>query len=245
MRVAVVAVLLLAAIATPAHAGSDDEERARGHYEIALGLYRLGDYQGALKEFAAGYELARKPGFLLNLGQTYRKLGELREARDMYRQFLAEVRHDDPSRPEAQKVLAEIEDAIRTQPPPAEPPAAPPPSTPPAPSEAPPPVAAVVAPAPSTAVTASAPRPRHRRGLRIAGVVVGVLGLGLVGGGIGTAVAADSAARDLNALDRAGGAYDPSKASAYSLDRALSTGFFASGAALAACGAILLVVSTR
>src|SRR6185312_11895333 len=78
MRVAVVAILLSAAIATPARAaGSDDEERARGHYEIGLGLYRLGDYRGALEEFAAGYELARKPGFLLNLGQTYRKLGEL------------------------------------------------------------------------------------------------------------------------------------------------------------------------
>src|SRR5437763_8247822 len=117
MRVAVV-LSLCAALAAPARAGGgDDEERARGHYEIGLGLYRLGDYHGALKEFAAGYELAHKPGFLLNLGQTYRKLGELREARDLYRQFLAEVRGDDPARAQAQKVLAGIEEAIRTQPP--------------------------------------------------------------------------------------------------------------------------------
>jgi tetratricopeptide (TPR) repeat protein len=84
MRVAV-ALLLSAALAAPARAGIDDDQRARGHFEIGLGLYRLGDYPAALKEFAAGYELAHKPGFLLNLGQTYRKLGELREARDMYR----------------------------------------------------------------------------------------------------------------------------------------------------------------
>src|SRR3954454_20662822 len=106
MRVAVVLSLCTAlALASTAYGAGDDEERARGHYEIGLGLYRLGDYRGALKEFGAGYELAHKPGFLLNLGQTYRKLGELREARDMYRQFLAEVRSDDPARAQAQKVL--------------------------------------------------------------------------------------------------------------------------------------------
>jgi tetratricopeptide (TPR) repeat protein len=244
MRIAVVAILLSAAIATPARAaGSDDEERARGHYEIGLGLYRLGDYRGALKEFAAGYELARKPGFLLNLGQTYRKLGELPKARDLYRQFLAESRRDDPARPEAETVLAELEAAIRAQPPPEPPPPPPPTATPP--SAAAPPVAPVVVPPPAPSVVASAPRHPHRRGLRIAGVVVGVVGLGLVGGGVGETFAADGAARDLNALDRTGGAWDPSKASAYSLDRALSTGFFAAGAALATGGAILLIVSAR
>src|SRR2546430_3921986 len=102
MRVAVV-LSLCAALSAPARAGGDDEERARGHYEIGLGLYRLGDYHGALKEFAAGYELAHKPGFLLNLGQTYRKLGELREARDLHRQLPAEVRGDDPAPTPAHK----------------------------------------------------------------------------------------------------------------------------------------------
>jgi tetratricopeptide (TPR) repeat protein len=245
MRVAV-ALLLVAAIAAPAHAGVDDEERARGHYEIGLGLYRLGDYHGALKEFAAGYELAHKPGFLLNLGQTYRKLGELREARDMYRQFLAEVRADDPARPQAQKVLAEIEDAIRAQPaqaapPPVAPSGVAPPIAEPPPTVAPSPVAA----APAPTVTTSAPPHRPRRGLRIAGIVVGVAGLGLIGGGIGTAVAADGVARDLNALDRSGGAFDPAKDRAYTLDRGLSAGFFAAGAVCAASGAVMLIVSGR
>ncbi|MGZ3442413.1 MAG: tetratricopeptide repeat protein [Polyangia bacterium] len=257
MRVAVV-VSLCAALAAPARAGGDDEERARGHYEIGLGLYRLGDYHGALKEFAAGYELAHKPGFLLNLGQTYRKLGELREARDLYRQFLVEVRADDPARAQAQKVLAEIEEAIRTRPPPrAAPPPTPAPSpvapatasdlpptaatspTPPPPVEPPPP--AVVAPS----LAASAPPQRPRNALRIAGITVGVVGLGLVGGGVGTAVAADGVARDLSTLDHAGGVFDPAKDHEYTVDRTLSAVFFASGAALAATGAVLLIVSGR
>jgi tetratricopeptide (TPR) repeat protein len=253
MRVAV-ALLLSAALATPARAGVDDEERARGHYEIGLGLYRLGDYRGALKEFGAGYELARKPGFLLNLGQTYRKLGELREARDMYRQFLAEVRSDDPARPEARKVLVELEEAIRAQAPPTPAasestpvPSAPPPSPPatePPPTLAPAVEPAPIASAPSATVAASAPH-RPRRGLRIAGVVVGVVGVGLLGGGIGAAVAANSDAQELNAIDRAGSVFDPAKDHAYTVDRALSAGLFASGAILAAGGAILLIVSAR
>jgi tetratricopeptide (TPR) repeat protein len=260
MRVAV-ALLVLAALAAPVRAAGDDEERARGHYEIGLGLYRLGDYRGALKEFGAGYELARKPGFLLNLGQTYRKLGELREARDMYRQFLSAVRGDDPARPQAQKVLAEIEGAIRKEPPAREPPRDVPrepageptnatpapevtpeaPASPPASPPAPPPVQAEPAPV----VHAAAPIHRSHRGLRIAGIAVGVVGLGLVGGGVGAAVAADGIARDLNAADAAGAAFDPSKDHAYSLDRGLSIGFFAGGAALAATGAVLLIVSAR
>jgi outer membrane biosynthesis protein TonB len=252
MRVAV-ALLLFAAIATPARAGVDDEERARGHYEIGVGLYRLGDYRGALKEFGAGYELARKPGFLINLGQTYRKLDELREARDMYRQFLRESHADDPARPEARKVLEEIEAAIRTQPAAPAPPPPPPPRveapSPAAPSPnapsptAQPTVAPPVEPAPPTVITRAPHRPR--RGLRIAGIVVGVVGIGLLGGGIGAAVAADDDARELNALDRAGGAFDPSKDRAYTVDRALSAGLFAGGALLAAGGAVLLIVSAR
>jgi len=259
MRVAV-ALLVLAALAAPVRAAGDDEERARGHYEIGLGLYRLGDYRGALKEFGAGYELAHKPGFLLNLGQTYRKLGELREARDMYRQFLAAVRVDDPARPQAQRVLAEIEDALRKEPPEAprdvarEPPhdvprestrestheSTPAEATSDAPASPPP-----VQPEPAPVVHAVAPVHRPHRGLRIGGIAVGVVGLGLVGGGIGAAVAADGAARDLNAADAAGAAFDPSKDRAYSLDRGLSIGFFAGGAALAATGAVLLIVSAR
>ena len=329
------AFVLSVALVAPARAGSAaDEERARGHYEIALGLYRLGDYEGALKEFAAGYELARKPGFLLNLGQTYRKLGELREARDMYRQFLAAVRSDDPARPEARKVLAEIEQALRKPPapeprkppapeprsPPApeprsaaaseprsspsppeprsaaapgprrspspseprsaaapeprsapapeprSPPAPEPRSAPPAATEAPagseeaapapaeatpssarPPAGPSVAPPPpsSAAVQASAAAPRRRRGLRIAGIGVGALGLALLGGGVGASVAANGVAGDLNATDRAGGVFDPAQDRAYGFDRALAAGLFVSGAVLAATGAVLLVVSAR
>ena len=234
------ALLLTAAFVAPAHAGSDDEERARGHYEIGLGLYRLGDYRGAVREFSAGYQLAHKPGFLLNLGQSYRKLGELRAARDEYRQFLVDAAADDPARPEARKVLAELEKAVAASATPA-PVVAPAPVAVPA-TTAPTPAAAPLVPAAPSLRAAAPPRPR-RRALRIGGLICSVAGAGLLAGGVGTAVAANRAARDLTSLDGSGGVYDSAKDRAYVLDRDLSIGLFAGGAALAATGAVLLIVA--
>jgi hypothetical protein len=188
------------------------------------------------------------------------------------------VRADDPERSQAQKVLAELEQAIReqpTMPPPPSPPVsgtkvaepqppatagslpAPPTVSPRSPSPSPSPspsrsasssqspsLLLLPSPSPSPSLHASAPS-RHRRGLRIAGITTGIAGLGLLGAAIGTTVAADGAARDLNAIDRAGGVFDPSKDRAYTLDRALSAAFFAGGALLAAGGAILVIVSAR
>jgi tetratricopeptide (TPR) repeat protein len=244
MRLAI-AIGLLAALAGPARADEDTDTRARAHYEIGLGLYRLGDYRAALREFAAGYELAPKPGFLINLGQTYRKLGDLAHARDMYRRFLAEVPASDPARAQAQQVLVEIEAQVREQPPRPEEPVPPVPPVPsPSPSPAPTPE---VRPAPVATVTATPPpKPRPRRlGMRVAGAVLTVGGAALLAVGIGEAFAADSVARDLNTLDSGGGVFDSGKDRAYTTDRAVEGAGFGVGAALAATGVVLLIVGTR
>src|SRR5262245_36312917 len=110
------AVIVVLAVATSAGADEEAENRARAHYEIGLGMYRLGDYRGALREFAAGYELTRKPRFLINLGQIYRKLHDPAKARDFYRQFLDETAPDDPARAQAQQVLADLEKELESQP---------------------------------------------------------------------------------------------------------------------------------
>ena len=89
--------ILLLALAGPARA-DDDTARARAHFEIGNGMYRLGDYAGALREFAAGYELTRKPGFLINLAQTWRKLHDPVHAREMCQKYLASTPPEDPAR---------------------------------------------------------------------------------------------------------------------------------------------------
>src|SRR5262245_23936789 len=97
--------------------------RSRSHFEAGRALYDLGNYQDALREFTAGYQLYPNPKFLINLGQTYRKLGNLSKARDAFKGFLEKAH---PSALEAQEVkqlLQKIEAELLRAPPPPQPPA--------------------------------------------------------------------------------------------------------------------------
>jgi tetratricopeptide (TPR) repeat protein len=95
---------------------SDDLARAKTHYEAGHALYNLGNFTEAQREFAAGYQLVPRPGFLLNLGQCARKLGNLERAQEMYQRFLQAARPDDPQRAEATQVLAELDKQIAERP---------------------------------------------------------------------------------------------------------------------------------
>jgi len=123
-RLALVVTVL--ACAAHAQAQSDDPvARARTHFEAGRALYQLGNYNEALREFAAGYQLAPRPQFLLNLGQCYRKLEDLQNARAMYQRYLHDAPATDPERPQAQQILAEIDKQIADK----QAAAAPPPAT--------------------------------------------------------------------------------------------------------------------
>ncbi len=200
MRV-VSAIAVVVFLWVPAAGADDDPQaRARAHSEIGAGMYRLGDYHGALREFAAGFELTHKTGFLLNLGQTYRKLRDLTSAREMYRKFLTDAPAEDPQRKQAEQVLAAIERELRDSPPPLQQLPPPPSSTPDEPRGVPSPAPTAVV---AVAVVATPPRRRpHNRALEISGIVLGLVGVGLVGGGAGAAVAGNHLADDLNSLDR-------------------------------------------
>ncbi|HEX9102369.1 MAG TPA: tetratricopeptide repeat protein [Polyangia bacterium] len=167
--------------AAAAHAQpADDVARARTHFEAGRALYQLGNYNEALREFAAGYQLAPRPQFLLNLGQCYRKLDDLANARAMYQRYLHDAPASDPERPQAQQILAEIDRQIADRQAAAAAAAAPP--RPPAPT-----TTAEHAPAAAaTTLTATAPPPRKpwiKRNwwiIPVGAVVVGVgVGLGV------------------------------------------------------------------
>lgn len=101
--------LVLLACGLAAAAPPDGEARARAHYEVGLGMYHLGNYQDAIREFSAGYDLSPRPEFLINLGQAYRKLGKLVEARDMFRRYLDATPATAPDRKQVEQLLAEVE----------------------------------------------------------------------------------------------------------------------------------------
>jgi len=169
--------LVVLACAAPAQAQSEDPvQRARTHFEAGRALYQLGNYNEALREFAAGYQLAPRPQFLLNLGQCYRKLDDLGNARLMYERYLKDAPASDPERPQAQQILAEIDKQIADK----QAANAPPPTVP-----ATPPPTTSTTPAANT-LTTTAPPPRKswiKRNwwiIPVGAVVVGVgVGLGV------------------------------------------------------------------
>ena len=173
--------LAVLACAAAAHAQSNDDiSRARTHFEAGRALYQLGNYDEALREFAAGYELAPRPQFLLNLGQCYRKLDNLEQARAMYQRYLHDAPVSDPERPQAQQILAEIDRQIADKQAAAAAAAAPPPTAPTGTMAAP-----ASAPTATATLTAAAParKPWIKRNwwiIPVGAVVVGVaVGLGV------------------------------------------------------------------
>ena len=173
-------VIAVLACAAAAHAQADDDiARARTHFEAGRALYQLGNYNEALREFAAGHQLAPRPQFLLNLGQCYRKLDDLGKAREMYQRYLHDAPSSDPERPQAQQILAEIDRQIADRQAAAAAAATPTPVPPPATESAP-------AAASATTLTATAPPPKRswiKRNwwiIPVGAVVVGVgVGLGV------------------------------------------------------------------
>jgi len=168
-------VLVVLGCALHAQAQPEDNiSRARTHFEAGRALYQLGNYNEALREFAAGYQLAPRPQFLLNLGQCYRKLDDLANARLMYERYLKDAPPSDPERSQAEQILAEIDKQISDK----QAPATSPPTVTPPPSTS-------AQPAAATLTTTAPPPPKSwiKRNwwiIPVGAVVVGVgVGLGV------------------------------------------------------------------
>lgn len=114
----VVAVVLCSVLA---HAESDDAiARARSHFEAGRALFQLKQYTDAIREFSAGYQLAPRPQFLVNLGQCYDKLAEgakepdtqrdgFQHSRDMYAKYLEDTAPTDKLRDQVTAIIADID----------------------------------------------------------------------------------------------------------------------------------------
>jgi tetratricopeptide (TPR) repeat protein len=97
----------LAAAAEP----SEAEQKARAHYAQGEAAFHAGRYEEAAAEFEAGFAAMPRPGFLLNIGHSQRRLGNLRKARAAYKKFLL-VDPGSKMRPEVESLIAELDSAI-------------------------------------------------------------------------------------------------------------------------------------
>jgi tetratricopeptide (TPR) repeat protein len=78
------------AIAVLAGGAAEDKatKQARHHFERGEKLFALGRFQEALVEYEAAFELRPLPGFLFNIGQCHRNLGDYDAAIFSFRKYL-------------------------------------------------------------------------------------------------------------------------------------------------------------
>ena len=105
---------MLAQLPRAAQAQSDDQlARARTHFEAGRALYQLGNYTDALREFAAGYQLAPQAAVPAQpRASAIASSTTSAKAREMYQRYLHDAPPRDPERPQAQQILAEIEQQL-------------------------------------------------------------------------------------------------------------------------------------
>jgi tetratricopeptide (TPR) repeat protein len=204
-------------------------EDARAQFEAGNQHYAAGRFHDAIRHFQAGYALVPRPNFLVNLGQSYRKLGDLPRAKEAYVAYVRALPENSALRDQALQVLAEIEVQLQEQKGAtgpsigAEPPSVLDPKTAPVP------------PLPPTADTGL------QRGTVLALSLAGA-GVALGGTGLFFQLRAKSASDELSRLNRNGGMFDPELQKRGRRDQRLGIGFMAAGGTAAAAALILYVV---
>src|SRR4051812_24080106 len=82
-------VLLLLLLAPAARANDADLDKAKEIYGQAEKEYQLGRFDDALKLYQQAFEAKPLPGFLFNIGQCHRNLGNWERASFFYQGYLA------------------------------------------------------------------------------------------------------------------------------------------------------------
>lgn len=90
------------------------EEQARARFSEGNLAYDVGDFGKALKSFSEAYRLKPLPGFLFNMAQCHRQLGQFSRAAFFYRRYLSLV-PDTASAPVVRELVQEMEARAREQ----------------------------------------------------------------------------------------------------------------------------------
>ena len=108
---AFVLLALLASLRFPAGAAaapSETQRKARAHFQAGEERFKAGAFADALAAYQAGYDVLPLPGFLINVAQCQRRLGDLKTARATYQKFVL-VAPDSPLVPQVKSMIAEID----------------------------------------------------------------------------------------------------------------------------------------
>src|SRR5437870_3536691 len=93
-RIGVLAALLVACVvvfvfgSAPAHAAGEKEKEAAEHFKAGKKAFDALDYDKAVAEYLAAYELSPRPVLLYNVGCAYQLKGEKRKAVVYFQRYL-------------------------------------------------------------------------------------------------------------------------------------------------------------
>ena len=111
--VSAVAIACLLAAAPDPNA-PDPHATGKQLFEQASAEYDQGRFADALKDFASAYEADPIPGFLFNLGQCHRELGNWQLAAEFYQRYL-QAKPDAKNSDTARTLLATVENKARQE----------------------------------------------------------------------------------------------------------------------------------
>jgi tetratricopeptide (TPR) repeat protein len=95
--------------AAAAAASADGSDRpGRASFEMAETKFNLGRFEEAVVDYQAAYEAEPLPAFLFNIGQCYRNAGDYERAQFYFRRYV-ELDPRSRNRPDAERLIAEMD----------------------------------------------------------------------------------------------------------------------------------------
>jgi tetratricopeptide (TPR) repeat protein len=84
--------LTMASLVAPNIASAEEgDEAARVHFQSGTRYFDRGEYEAAIREFTAAFELSGRPQLLYNLYLAHERLGQIREAAETLAAYLDQV----------------------------------------------------------------------------------------------------------------------------------------------------------
>jgi tetratricopeptide (TPR) repeat protein len=233
---------LLLVSGPPVHAMQltpDQKQEILQHYERATRAYDIQKYSEAVEEYQKAYEIGGDPAMLYNVAQAFRLNDQVSEALHAYRRYLQRSPNA-RNRADVERKIGELERTLETRRKAAEAAAA---TAPPAPISATTPADQGPTPVLPAARLITVPDGSTSHKLRNTGIVLASVGVAALGGAIVTGRMAAKKGDTLTAASMNGDRFDPSVESSGKTLNTVTIISAIAGGALAATGAVLMIVS--
>lgn len=93
---------------------SSPEAQYQARIQAGRKAYAAGDYEGAIAEFKAAFDIKASTGALYNIAKSYEKMGRYEEAIDYYQQYL-DLEPNAPDRADIEETIKRLRRSIRAR----------------------------------------------------------------------------------------------------------------------------------